>query len=150
EIADGQTVVAEVDGRATVKRLYREPGGKIRLQPANDAVLPLVIGDDRVTIRGVVVGVLRKHGFTGRRPKVRAPVERPPAAKPNADNGTLDLALRIVQHNLAEWERVAADLPRGRDLDADTLGPCLRTVHATYTATANPRLRRALLNEAAK
>src|SRR5579859_1050586 len=33
---DGEIVVALVDGRdATLKRLYHEPGGRIRLQPAN-------------------------------------------------------------------------------------------------------------------
>src|SRR6266404_2377228 len=36
ETADsGQMVVAEVDGGVTVKRLVREKGGRIRLQPAN-------------------------------------------------------------------------------------------------------------------
>src|SRR5205823_13529458 len=39
---NGQTVVALVHGSsATVKRFYREPGGWIRLEPANPAVNPL-------------------------------------------------------------------------------------------------------------
>src|ERR1043166_6786628 len=42
ETADsGQMVVAEVDGGVTVKRLVREKGGRIRLQPANPEMLAL-------------------------------------------------------------------------------------------------------------
>src|SRR5271163_2107023 len=40
---DGEIVVALVDGReATLKRLYHEPAGRIRLQPANAAMQPIV------------------------------------------------------------------------------------------------------------
>ena len=35
---NGETVVAVVNGEATVKKLYRERGGKIRLQPANSTM----------------------------------------------------------------------------------------------------------------
>lgn len=64
ECADnGRTVVVEVDGRVTVKKLYREPEGQIRLQPANAALLPLVVGGERVRVVGTVVGILRKYGF---------------------------------------------------------------------------------------
>ena len=55
---NGETVVALLDGReATLKRFYRE-NGKIRLQPANAKMPPLIV--DRVEIQGVVVGVFRK------------------------------------------------------------------------------------------
>src|SRR5712691_1684702 len=53
DVRDGQTVVAEIDGQATVKRLYRERDGSIRLQPANDRLLPLVVRAERVRVRGV-------------------------------------------------------------------------------------------------
>jgi repressor LexA len=147
-IRDGQTVVADVDGQPTVKRFYREPDGGIRLQPANDALLPFILTEERVTVRGVVVGVLRKHGFKGR---ARRPTKVQPRAVATADNRTLDLALRIVQHNLAEWERVARP-PAGERTARDVaeLGASLRALHDTYAATENPRLRRALLEEAAK
>src|SRR5437899_422903 len=63
ETADvGQTVVAEVDGGVTVKRLCREKDGQIRLQPANPDMLPLVVAAERVRIVGVVVGVFRRQG----------------------------------------------------------------------------------------
>jgi len=58
---NGETVVAVIDGDATVKRFYREKGGKVRLQPANDAMAPLIVRDKDVAIRGVVVAVMRKY-----------------------------------------------------------------------------------------
>ena len=56
---NGQTVVAVIDGEATVKRFHRERGGRIRLQPANDRYPPMILGEQDVEIRGVVVGLLR-------------------------------------------------------------------------------------------
>jgi repressor LexA len=58
---NGETVVATINGAATVKRFYRERSGKIRLQPANDTMEPLIVRDTDVSIRGVVVAVLRKY-----------------------------------------------------------------------------------------
>jgi repressor LexA len=59
---NGETVVAVMNGEATVKKFYRERGGKIRLQPANPQLQPIVARDRDVEIRGVVVAVLRKYG----------------------------------------------------------------------------------------
>ena len=59
---DGQMVVALVGGdSATVKKLYREPGGRIRLQPANPTMEPIVVDGADVQVQGVVVGVIRKY-----------------------------------------------------------------------------------------
>jgi repressor LexA len=62
ETADnGEMVIALVNGsEATVKRFYREPGGWIRLQPANAAMSPLRVQEHDVLIQGIVVGVIRK------------------------------------------------------------------------------------------
>ena len=58
----GEIVVALVgEDDATVKRFYREPGGKIRLQPANSTMDPIVVSAADVKIQGRVVGVLRKY-----------------------------------------------------------------------------------------
>ncbi len=58
----GEIVVAIVnDDEATLKRFYREPGGKIRLQPANSEMSPIVLHANDVKIQGRVVGVLRKY-----------------------------------------------------------------------------------------
>ena len=59
---NGQTVIALVDGSsATVKKFYREPGGWIRLQPANPEMAPLRLNERDVIVQGVVVGVIRKY-----------------------------------------------------------------------------------------
>ncbi len=59
---DGEMVVALVGGdSATVKKLYREAGGRIRLQPANPTMEPIVVDARDVRIQGVVVGVIRKY-----------------------------------------------------------------------------------------
>ena len=58
----GEIVVALVgEDEATVKRFYREPGGKIRLQPANSSMAPIMAAAADVKIQGRVVGVLRKY-----------------------------------------------------------------------------------------
>jgi repressor LexA len=58
---NGETVVALVNGDATVKRFYREKGGKIRLMPANERQAPIVANAQDVAIRGVVIAVMRKY-----------------------------------------------------------------------------------------
>ncbi len=59
---DGEMVVALVGGdSATVKKLYREPGNRIRLQPANRTMEPIIVDAGEVVIQGVVVGVIRKY-----------------------------------------------------------------------------------------
>jgi repressor LexA len=59
---NGEQVVALLDsGEATLKRFYREGGGKIRLQPANRAMEPRIVNADQCRIQGVVIGVLRSY-----------------------------------------------------------------------------------------
>ena len=58
----GEIVVALVgEDEATVKRFYREPGGKVRLQPANSQMAPMIVLAADVKVQGRVVGVLRKY-----------------------------------------------------------------------------------------
>jgi len=58
----GEIVVALVGGDdATLKRFYRESSGKIRLQPANSEMQPIIVAAQDVKIQGRVVGVLRKY-----------------------------------------------------------------------------------------
>ena len=59
---NGEMVIALInDSAATVKKFYRERDGRIRLQPANDAMEPIFIHENDVTIQGIVIGVLRKY-----------------------------------------------------------------------------------------
>lgn len=58
---DGEIVVALVEGYdATLKRLYRE-GAKIRLQPSNSTMNPIIVAAKAVQVQGRVIGVLRKY-----------------------------------------------------------------------------------------
>ncbi len=57
---DGQRVVALLpDGETTLKTLYREADGRIRLQPANPAFDPIIV--DNCDVQGIVVGVMRRY-----------------------------------------------------------------------------------------
>ena len=58
---NGEMVIALIDGeKATLKKFYREDD-KIRLQPANPALEPIWVREDRMRIQGVVVGIMRKY-----------------------------------------------------------------------------------------
>jgi len=58
---NGDIVVALVDGsETTLKRFYRE-GDKIRLQPSNAAMAPIMVPAQAVQVQGKVVGILRKY-----------------------------------------------------------------------------------------
>ncbi len=59
---NGEIVVALVGGGdATLKRFFREPAGKIRLQPANAQMEPILLPGRDVKIQGRVIGILRKY-----------------------------------------------------------------------------------------
>jgi repressor LexA len=58
---NGEMVIAMLHGSdVTLKKLYREQG-RIRLQPANPAMQPIVASPEDVQVQGVVVGVMRKY-----------------------------------------------------------------------------------------
>jgi repressor LexA len=57
---NGQTVVALVRGEATLKRFYAD-GKRVRLQPANPKMKPIVAEARDVRIQGVVTGLIRNY-----------------------------------------------------------------------------------------
>ena len=58
---NGEMVIALLDAsEATLKTLHREKG-RIRLQPANPAMRPIVVDADRVQVQGVVIGLMRRY-----------------------------------------------------------------------------------------
>jgi repressor LexA len=62
EARDGDIVVALVAGsETTLKRFYREPGGMVRLQPANATIKPIVVPARDVQIQGRLLAVLRSY-----------------------------------------------------------------------------------------
>lgn len=61
DATNGETVIALIDGNsATVKKMYREKDGRIRLQPANTSMEAIYVHENDFAIQGVVVGVMRR------------------------------------------------------------------------------------------
>jgi repressor LexA len=58
---DGEMVVALVGDEVTLKRVYREGKGTIRLQPANPALPTMIAPATEVQVQGIVVGLLRRY-----------------------------------------------------------------------------------------
>jgi len=159
---NGQTVVAEVDGGVTVKLYHRTEDGKVRLQPANPEMLPLVVRGEQVRIVGVVVGVLRKLGFAEKRAAAAAncrslppPATRPPARPPTraADSASIDLAVNAIDAHLTRWNAALARAQHDRQLRRyvprmAALGRDLQALREWCARTHKPGLRRALIDEA--
>src|SRR5260370_36670816 len=57
----GDIVGALIGGEALLKRFDRDGPGKIRLQPANSEMAPIMVAANDVKIQGRVIGVLRKY-----------------------------------------------------------------------------------------
>ncbi|MBW2288590.1 MAG: transcriptional repressor LexA [Deltaproteobacteria bacterium] len=61
EARDGETVVALIAGSdVTLKKLYRD-GPRVRLEPANERLQPIVVPAEDVQVRGVVRGLIRRY-----------------------------------------------------------------------------------------
>lgn len=59
---DGEMVIALLNGDSvTLKKLYRDAPGRVRLQPANSRMRPIIVEQGDLRIQGVVIGVLRKY-----------------------------------------------------------------------------------------
>jgi repressor LexA len=62
DVRDGDIVVALVGGsETTLKRFFRDSGDRVRLQPANAALAPIVVPAIDVEIQGRLLAVLRKY-----------------------------------------------------------------------------------------
>ncbi|MCW8859665.1 MAG: transcriptional repressor LexA [Deltaproteobacteria bacterium] len=57
---NGDIVVAMIDGEATLKRFFKEPG-HVRLQPENSRFSPIILtaADGELTVVGKVTGIIR-------------------------------------------------------------------------------------------
>ena len=59
---DGDTVIALVDdAEATLKIFRSQADGRVRLEPRNESLKPMVFDAGRVRVQGTVVGVLRRY-----------------------------------------------------------------------------------------
>jgi len=62
QVKDGDIVVALIGGsETTLKRFYKEPGDRVRLQPANAALQPIFVAGKDLDIQGKLLAVLRKY-----------------------------------------------------------------------------------------
>ncbi len=62
EARNGEVVVALIRGsETTLKRLYREADGSVRLQPANSTMQPIRVPASDVDVQGRLLAVLRKY-----------------------------------------------------------------------------------------
>jgi hypothetical protein len=139
KVHDGQTVVAEVKGELTVKRVFRDARGRIRLRPANPELLPLAVPASRFRIIGVLVGIFR------RRESRRA---RPPQPRVDAAERTLDLTTHVIDQSVRQAERLAAARAGSTRARLEDLAQSLRTLRDCYVDARTPKLRAALLREA--
>jgi len=57
----GETVVATIDGEATLKRFFPQPDGTIRLESSNPDMPSFSVAAERLVIEGVLVGLLRRY-----------------------------------------------------------------------------------------
>jgi len=61
-IKNGDIVVALVGGtETTLKRYYSEPDGRVRLQPANSSMTPIMVDPAALQIQGKVLAIMRKY-----------------------------------------------------------------------------------------
>jgi repressor LexA len=136
---DGQTVVAEVDGKLTVKRAFRDARGRIRLRPANPEMLPLALSPARHRIIGVLVGISRRQSAGGAgplRPRIEA-AERP-----------LDLTMHVIDQSIRQAETLAAVRSGAARARLQELAQSLCTLRDCYVDARTAKLRAALLREA--
>jgi len=158
---NGQTVVAEIDGAVTVKKLFRAADGEIRLQPANPEMLPLIVRGTHVRVIGIVVGVLRKFGFSdtpaahASRPAASKPARASRPARSPADDASLELAVNVIDAQLIRWNAAIAHARHDRRLrthivQMEELGRDLQALRDWCARTHKPGLRRALIVEANK
>ena len=58
--SNGERVVALLpNGETTLKTFFKEPDGRIRLQPANPAFDPIIVKE--CNVQGIVIGVMRRY-----------------------------------------------------------------------------------------
>lgn len=57
----GDMVVALIDDENVTLKKYYPEGSRIRLQPANETLEPIMVDSSRVKIQGVIVSVMRKY-----------------------------------------------------------------------------------------
>lgn len=60
-VRDGEIVVALVDGSETTLKRFHDEGDRVRLQPANSTMDPILVAKSNLQVQGRVLAVLRKY-----------------------------------------------------------------------------------------
>lgn len=85
---DGEIVVATLAGETTLKRLSIQRSGTYLL-PENPDFSPIAVGEDGVSIHGVVVGLMR--GLARQRPRAaQRSVRRPSGSRPARPDSVME------------------------------------------------------------
>jgi len=72
---NGDTVIALINGsETTLKKFYRN-GNKIKLQPANPKIKPIIVSPDNLLIQGKVINIWKEFGFKEIEVKVKKTAE---------------------------------------------------------------------------
>lgn len=121
ETRPGAIVVAHIAGEPRIARVQRNEGGTLGLTSARSDTLPLAHPARETEIIGVFAGVIRKRGFV-------------PTRKSSGADATSSTSATTSPRPLG-----TVTILRGK----------LGMLELTCAATKNPRLRRALRNEAA-
>ena len=58
---NGEMVIALLDAAEATLKIFHRENGRIRLQPANPTMKPLVVDAERVRVQGVVIGLMRRY-----------------------------------------------------------------------------------------
>ena len=58
---NGEMVIALLDAAEATLKIFHRENGRIRLQPANPSMRPLVVDAARVRVQGVVIGLMRRY-----------------------------------------------------------------------------------------
>ena len=163
ETADnGRTVVAEIDGHVTVKKLFRSPerpGAPAARQPGDAAA-------DRQRRPGphprrrrrraaqvrLQAAARRARRAQRAAPRRSAPATPRPARRAPADADTLDLSLNAIDAQIERW-RILSERARRRTRPREraemaTLGRDLQALREWYERTTKPVLRKAILVDA--
>jgi hypothetical protein len=159
-LRDGHLVLVTVGGSLAVRRC-RAAEGRVALEPTGALTLPFA-PEPPPHVIGRITGLIRRRGFragTRHADGTMGIASRPPVR--GLESNALDLVHRIVSTNVAEWNGIVARarhcMSRRHGIRSERalgwarrLGQNLHALEATYTSTANPRLRKALLVEAAR
>jgi hypothetical protein len=142
EARPGAIVVAHIDGEPTMARVDRHDDGTLELKLPRVDTLPLARRAHDAEIVGVFAGIIRKRGFAS------APARKPGfASAPTLQPSFASAPTRDAEAT-TRASAPAATIPLTPPGKLTILHGKLGMLEMTCAATKNPRLRRALRNEA--